>query len=206
MSTPSVRPRRIVTIVEGHGEVQALPVLLWRLHSELAPEVWLDLPRPFRVGRDSLLVERGIEDAVDAALSTAQDVEGLLVLFDSDDDCPATLGPALRERIERARPGLPTAVVLAHREYESWFLAAAPSLRGVQGMAADLDSPPRPEDIRGCKEWLTRHRPAGRPYKPMEHQPGLTMAFDIAMARANSPSFDKFCRDVAYLLTGKRGA
>ena len=209
MSAASVaqrRPRRIVTLVEGHGEVEALPVLLWRLQALYAPDTWLDLPRPYRAGRDILLAKHGFTGILDDALAGRAKVDGLLILLDSDDDCPVALAQQLDERIVSARPELGHAVVLAHREFEAWFLASAPSLRNLQGLAPDLEMPPNPESIRGCKEWLTKRRPYGQPYKPKDDQPGLAAAFDIELARANSPSFDKFCRDVHYLMTGKRGA
>ncbi|MFF5213412.1 DUF4276 family protein [Streptosporangium sp. NPDC000396] len=190
--------------MEGHGEVKALPILLYRIAAELLPERWPEFLRPFRVGRDSLVKERGIESTVDAVLADAGDLAGLLVLLDADDDCPATMGPGLLARIRAVRPDLRAAVVLANREFEAWFLAAAPSLSGCQDLPGDLTVPPEPEKIRGCKEWLSRHRPSGMPYRPQSHQSGLAAQFDMRMARVNSPSFDKFWRDVEYLVTGKR--
>lgn len=92
------------------------------------------------------------------------------------------------------------AAVLPTREFEAWFLAAAPSLAGHQGFGTDLAAPSAPETIRGCKEWLSKRRPGGMPYKPRQHQPGLAAIFDLALARANAPSFAKFCRDVERLL------
>ncbi|GIH70075.1 DUF4276 family protein [Sphaerimonospora thailandensis] len=195
---------RIATLVEGHGEVEALPVLLRRLALEIAPELWVDVPEPRRVGRDSLLTARGIESAVDQVVSNIEGVTGVLVLLDADDDCPANLGPALQARTRAARPDVPSAVVLANREFEAWFLAAASSLGGRRGLARDLQVPPDPERPRGCKEWLTKRRVDGRPYDPTKHQAGLAAVFDLGLARANSPSFDKFWREVEYLITGNR--
>lgn len=192
---------RIASIVEGHGEVDALPVLLQRIVAELAPTIWPQLRRPHRVGRDSLIRPGGIESTVNDILRQWPGTTGLLVLFDADDDCPATTGPQLAARIHAARPDIAVSVVLANREFEAWFLAAAPSLAGVQGLAPDLAVPPNPERIRGCKEWLSQRRPAGVPYKPRQHQPGLASAFDLDMARQNSPSFAKFCRDLVRLLS-----
>ncbi|GGS97614.1 hypothetical protein GCM10010156_64760 [Planobispora rosea] len=197
-------PVRIATLVEGHGEVEALPVLLRRIAAEVAPHLWVDVPAPHRVGRDSLLAAHGIESALDRLVVGVEGVTGVLVLLDADDDCPAELGPGLLARAQAARPDVPSAVVLANREFEAWFLAAAPSLGGRRGLAADLQTPPDPEKPRGCKEWLTRHRTDGRPYDPRKHQAGLAAVFDLHLARANAPSFDKFWRDVEYLITGKR--
>lgn len=191
---------RIATIVEGHGEVDAVPVLLQRILVELAPPVWPELLRPYRVGRDSLIRPGGVEATVEGLLRRSPEVTGLLVLFDADDDCPAVVGPGLVRRVTAARPDVQAAVVLANREFEAWFLAAASSLAGRQGLSEGLIPPPDPEGIRGCKEWLSKWRPGGAPYKPRQHQPGLAQALDLSMARRNSPSFAKFWRDVERLL------
>ncbi len=132
---------------------------------------------------------------------------GVLVLLDADDDCPVTLGPDLLARARRACPDIPVAVVLPSREYESWFLAAADSLAGVRDFPASMTAPDEPDSTpRDAKGWLTHQRGKHRPYSPTADQALLTNAMDIALARANSPSFDKLCRDVRHLLTGNQGA
>ncbi|WP_199485184.1 DUF4276 family protein [Actinomadura craniellae] len=195
-----MRPLTIGTIVEGQGEVQALPVVLRRIAARCVPETWLDLPRPYRAGRGSLLKAGGIEAAV-TVVAEANRVDGVLVVIDADDDCPATLGPGLLRRAQECRPDKQHAVVLANREFEAWFLAAAPSLGGVRGLAEHLDLPAEPERPRDCKGWLTSRRTDGQSYKPTADQAALADRFDLDMARAHSPSFDKFYRDVERLLT-----
>jgi hypothetical protein len=90
-------------------------------------------------------------------------------------------------------------VVLAKREYEAWFLAAAPSLRGLEGLPANLEAPAKPESISDAKGWLTRHMPPGQPYKERLHQQQFTRRFDLALARS-ADSFDKLCRDIKALI------
>jgi hypothetical protein len=153
-----------------------------------------------RVSRGKLLAAGGIERAVLAAAQRAGTSGRVLVLLDADDDCPAELGPTLLKRAKVARSDVPLSVVLAKREFEAWFLAAAASLAGHHGFASDLSAPADPERIRGAKEWLREHRTDGRPYKPTVDQAPLASVFDIGQARSSSPSFDKFCRDVQTLL------
>lgn len=123
-----------------------------------------------------------------------------LVLLDGDDDCAALLGPELQARAERARPDAPVAVVLAVKEYEAWFLAAAQSLAGRRGLREDLEGPPGPEAVRDAKGWLQRQRTDGRSYRPTVDQPALSAAIDLDAARAGSASFDKLWREVELLL------
>jgi hypothetical protein len=93
-------------------------------------------------------------------------------------------------------------VVLANREFEAWFLAAAPSSSGCRGLADGLEVPVDPERPRDCKTWLTSHREDGGVYKPTVDQAALAAVFDLRLARKNSRSFDKLWRDVERLLKG----
>jgi hypothetical protein len=194
----AAQPVTIASVVEGEGEVRALPKLLFRLARELSvPE--LRAPPPMRVNRGRLLVPGGIERAVNAMAHRAGASGGVLVLIDADDDCPATLGPSLLSRARKARSDIPISVVLAMREFEGWYLASASSFAGQYGFPTGLSSPSHPEQIRGAKEWLSRQRVSGRPYKPTVDQALLVSAFDMEQARRHAPSFDKFCRDVESL-------
>ncbi len=189
----------IACVTEGHGEVKALPKLLHRI--ALDHEVWsLDVLEPWRRNRGSLVAPGGLEKAVQAmALRVGSTAGGVLVLIDADDDCPAELGPALLGRARQARSDIPVSVVLANREFEAWFLAAAPSLAGHCGLG-EAEAPADPEQIRGAKEWLTDRRTDGGKYSPTVDQAALASRFDMKMARVGSPSFDKFCREVEVLL------
>jgi hypothetical protein len=119
----------IASIVEGDGEVPALPKLLHRIAAEVGvPD--LRTPTPMRIPRGKITISGGIERAVAAAALRVSGRGGVLVLLDADDDCPAEYGPLLLARATAARPDQQVFVVLANREFEAWFLAAAPSLAG----------------------------------------------------------------------------
>jgi len=118
-------------------------------------------------------------------------------LADCEDHAPCKLGPTLLARAKAARGDIPVGVVLAYREFETWFLAAAESLRGRRGLPADLEPPDNPEAIRGAKEWLGKHMP--RKYSETLDQPALTDKFDLGAAR-RIDSFDKCYREVMRLL------
>ncbi|MER5968648.1 DUF4276 family protein [Streptomyces sp. NPDC002055] len=196
----------IASVVEGEGEISALPVLLRRLMYEA--EIWdADIQPPFLVDRGRLVRPGGLEAAVEAQARRvpADCPGGILVVIDADDDCPASLGPSLLARAEATRPDRRTAVVMASREFEAWFLASAPSLGGRAGLARHLEVPANSETLRDCKGWLTHHRRDGVRYRPRVDQAALTQDMDLDLARANSSSFEKFCRDIKYLVTGNRG-
>ncbi len=187
---------RIVAIVEGDGEVKAVPVLLRRIGAAVAPLVALDVARPIRVSRGRFLKGSGLESYVSLAASRAGPDGRILVLLDANGDCPAELGAALLRRARAARPDLLIEVVLC--EYEAWFIAAADSLCGTRGISSAANVPPDPESIRGAKEWL-RARMSG-PYSPTADQAALTARFDMTAARRRAPSFDKMWRAVNVLM------
>jgi hypothetical protein len=189
----------IASIVEGHGEVKGLPKILHRIAQQHA--IWdLRVHAPFRVPRGRLTVAGGIENAVADQARRVPGAGGVLVLLDADDDCPATLGPALLARAQAARPDRSIAVVLPKIEFEAWFIAAAPSLGGTCGLPDDLEVPPDPEGIRNAKGWITDHRTDGLRYSPTADQATLSSAFDLELARKMCRSFDKFQRDVERLM------
>ena len=192
---------RIATIVEGHGEVEAVPVLLRRIAERVAPGIALEVPRPIRVKRHQILKAEEMERAVALAAGRAGPNGGILVLLDADDDCPADLASGLLHRARQSRSDRPIRVVLAKAEYESWFLAAAASLAGQRGIDEAASPPVDSEAIRDAKGWLSACMPPGRRYRETLHQAALTARFDLDSART-APSFDKMWRDLASLLGG----
>jgi hypothetical protein len=194
-------PLAVACVVEGHGEVDAVPILIRRIAASLDPGQALLIPTPIRVPRDKVVKPGELERAVDLAARKIGGSGAVLVLLDSEGACPAQLGPALLRRVANVRPGIRLSVVVAKHEYESWFRAAATSLRGLRGLAADLEAPPDPETIQGAKEWLTRHMEGSRRYAEPLDQPALTARFDLDMAR-RVDSFDKCYREIVRLLSG----
>lgn len=197
MTSPFV----VVPIVEGHGEVEAVPALLRRVAAALDPARPIEVRRPLRVHRDRVVKDGELERYVELAVRSADGDGAVLVLLDADDDCPATLGPWLLRRAKAVRPHAAMAVVLANREFEAWLLAAAQSLRGHRGLAGDLNPPGDPESVRDAKGWLQDSRHDGFAYSPTADQPALVTVMDLDLAREASTSFAKLWRDVEHLMT-----
>ncbi len=188
----------LTCIVEGDGDVEAVPIAIRRIVQEIAPGLALKI-HPIRVPRTKLVKPEELERSVELAARRAGRSGAIIVILDSDDDCPAILGPELLRRARRARADLPVSVVLAEREFEAWFLASARSLRGLRGLAGDLEPPPDPEAIRGAKEWLSARMPEGRSYVETLDQSALTASMDLLQARETS-SFDKLFRDLVAIV------
>lgn len=187
-------------IVEGDGEVEAVPVLLRRDAILAGWPGRIHVPPVIRQPASRLLKPGGLERTVELAARKVGGRGGIFVLLDSDGDCPATLGPALLARVRQARRDLPTALVLAHREYEAWFLGAAASLAGRRNLPDGLQSRPAPDSVEGCKEWLSDQMSGGAAYNAVKDQAALTDVFDMGLAQSVCPSFDKCHRELTALL------
>jgi len=190
---------RIACIVEGHGEVEAVPLLLRRIADEQT-QGYPEVLHPMRVPSSKLVKAGELERAVELAARKCGPDGGILIVLDCDDGCPAELGPELLARAAPIRPEQRIAVVLAKREYEAWFLAAASSIAGRRGLAADLAPPAAPEAIRDAKGWLA-DRMEGGSYSETTDQAALTAVFDMRAARS-ADSFDKCWREIVSLLEG----
>jgi len=182
----------IQPIVEGHGEVEAVPVLLRRLLAE-AGRFDIEIGRPIRRKRSELVDEAGVRRAIKLSRLKAE-CRAILIMFDADSDCPATLAPQVEAWAQSEAGPLTCAVVMPNREYEAWFLASMESLRGVRGIRADATSHDRPEAPRGAKERIERWMPRGRSYSETSDQAALTATFDMTTTFAKCRSFRRLAR------------
>lgn len=187
-------------IVEGHGEVAAAPLLVRRVLAEFAGVPNVEIPTPIRIPRSSMVKDEALSRAVDLIARKTAPNGSILVLLDADDDCPARLGPRLLATARKSRPDRRVAVVLANREYETWLMMGAESLRGRRGLPIDLSPPPNPDDVRDAKGWFSRQM-AGK-YSETIDQAALTAKFDLHRARRHD-SFDKLVRDLTTLVNSE---
>jgi len=166
----------IACIVEGHAEVDALPILIRRV----LPHV--HVPRPVRGLRTKLhdINELSRLAAIaDSNIRSGGRHGGILALFDADDDCAATLGPRLQRELTEKFGHRMTRLVLPVNEFESWLIAGR------------TDAPVATDETRATKTWLRRQ--LGR-YSPTADQPSLTAEFDLKLAARMSRSFQRFLK------------
>jgi hypothetical protein len=176
---------RIASIVEGHGEVYALPELLRRIAREVYG-LEVATPTPHRVARSSMTSGSGLARAVQLQDRRVGGRGAVLVLADSDDDDPRALVGELQSIADSAAQGTAIAVV-AVREYEAWFLAGIESLRSLRYVKDDASYLGDPEARRGCKEAL--ERVMTERYDPIRHQPAMSSRLSIGAAAERAPSF-----------------
>lgn len=196
--------QRLVCVVEGHGEVAAMPVLCHRvMRSLLEVHDWFVDDNPVRVPRSQLVDESrpsprrpprtaSVERAL--ALAAARSPAGILVLCDADDDCPAALGGPFPRQSPRG--AVPVRGVMASREFESWLLWSRPDHERAKVNAANPEVSPR-----AAKAALAKVIPG---YAPSTHQLGAVRGMDLGAVWARSDSFDKLVRSIGELVGAAR--
>ena len=191
---------KVVPIVEGHGEQEAVPILLRRLVTTCGGSGTIS--RPIRIPKGKLVKEPELRRAIQLAARQSTTGDAILVLIDADGDCPANLGPTLLAWARSERGDRRIAVVVATREFEAWFVAAAESLVAAGKLAPGTKAPPDPERLTDPKGWLARAM--GHHYAETIDQPAFAALFDLDAAM-HCASFAKLRRDFSRLLAEDPG-
>lgn len=195
------QPGRAYVLVEGQGDVLAVGNLLARLSSDQGATLAWSTP----VRWPNLHLEQGLRRGAEFVRSK-RDVRALLVLRDEDDACPRHRGPEMANWLRALGLPFPSAVVLLHPEYEVVFLPCLDLMVGEQldgrpGLeAGTIWDGATWEARRGVKEWLSRHFPRNRRYKPTLDQLPMTRMLDFdRLRRAEVPCFGTLERAVTFL-------
>ena len=102
----------VASIVEGKGEVGAVPILLRRIAEKVSPNSVVNALRPIRVQRTRIRTDDQLERAVELAARRSGEQGRILILLDADDDCPKELAAEMLRRAEAARQDRIIRVVL----------------------------------------------------------------------------------------------
>ncbi|HMS05544.1 MAG TPA: DUF4276 family protein [Burkholderiaceae bacterium] len=176
------------------GSAAVIPIILRPVDWHSAPCGALKaLPRDGKPVVKWPTLDDALLDVVQALRSLLAD-GWILIVLDAHDDCPATLGAEILGRARAHVPHRRLSVVLANREFEAWFIAAADSLDGNRGFSVAPDDRTQAESPRDAKGWMRQRMRSGR-YSEMLDQPAFTARFDLQQAYDNSRSFRKLCAE-----------
>jgi hypothetical protein len=205
--------KTLICIVEGDGEVKAVPILARRILEHLRRD------RQFAVDPDRIICTKngdritephdasrhlGIEFYVQRA--AREKPAGILVIVDAEERCQkraqASLPPLGPHLVARAAPiagSIPLGVVVANRMFESWFLADFHSLRSRGHLPKEADFPgwAAPEAIGGPKWWMKNL--LGDSYSERTLQPKFAEHISLPVRPAmqrRAPSFWKLFREL----------
>jgi hypothetical protein len=190
-------------LVEGHGELDAVPVMLRRLQAE-AGHYGFRVARPFRAPHDQLISEAPLRSWVRLALGTVE-CAGIIIVFDSDDDPACTVGPQVKNWAQGEAGAVPCEVVMATREYEAWFISAIESLRGLRGIDHGAVSHAAPETVRDAKGEVQARMTRGQFYSQRVDQAALTAQVDLAEVHRRCRSFRRMVKAFGVLAQSTTG-
>lgn len=201
-----MRPLIVSAVVEGEGEVQALPKLLFELAAHIGiPAIRLAKP-PIRQKRDQLLKEnhdslyKSLQLARHNVVSCKHEFEShanlVLLIIDSERECTpaAPLGVALQARIDGLDLDVSSKCVVADSMYESWIIAGIDS--ETTGIAPGAAEEIPTEDTEACKlgkGWLKTNIDSPS-YRETTDQKILTSAMNLELALSRSASLRKLER------------
>lgn len=182
---------RILPIVEGEGDLRAIPELVRRILHDMG-RFDVGIARPHRRG-DLPKVRGRFDDFFRIAL-----LENCPILWVLDYDCETCTDQArdieeLQSRAKQINLVAQCEFVFMVQEFESLFLADHETTRQVfSDIPADVNFPDDPESVRDAKGWISSARPKGLRYKPTQHQAKLAGQVDLCRLRKRSPSFRRF--------------
>ncbi len=157
-------------MVEGHGEVEALPELLRRL-------AWA-------AGMYDMKVQTPVLSSKGKLVAASKLATEL----------PAGLHSELSAVVkDHCRP-MAAELVVANPEYEVWFASSLSSLRGLHGLSVEAVDVESAESRPECKGILSSVMSSGMRYQETQHQTSLTAQFDLRLAFQNSRSFQKLVK------------
>ena len=178
--------------VEGHGEIEAVPKLLYKI---LGADL-LKVLKPHRIPRDKFINDQNerktLFNVARKRVCGASKKGGVLILIDAEEECCKDFlhgdkMAIIRGDINKMLAGIPTFFVMAEKGYESWLAA------GMGGK-----NPGNPG------KWLADNSDKSGlngTYNKIPDQAKLTSSenFDIDLASEVNSSFRRFCKRVLSL-------
>lgn len=190
--------RRLLPIVEGHGEIPAVPILIRNILAARGIQDVQPLPA-WRKG-EYPSVTKNFDSIFLAAIKECAPILWIMDFDSKGYDCPVKEAQSLLARAEKLRPGWPIDIAFLVKEYETLFLIDEAATRKVlTDIPAKAVFPEFPEQIRGAKEWLSAQRPSGMAYKETVHQVKITSNLNLDLLRSRSADFAHLERAVIAL-------
>ncbi len=185
---------QLIFLVEGEGDLQAVPTLAKRLLKEsFGSECDLRVSlSSIRVGNLANFTGQYVETwlhRLQLALKTRPRLAGVVLVLDGDTKwttdlaghkirfCPGAAARSLAAEARKVGGGdvFSVAIVFACPEFESWLIAGRAGFAGQ--LKPDSEPPHDVEKIRDAKKWLRLARRDG--YRPTIHQLELAKSTDL---------------------------
>ena len=182
--------KRVCAIVEGFGDVDAIPHLIAKIGAY--HETVIVSPDPIRAGEWPRVKRAGELERL-LGLAASRKWDQILIVLDLDDDCPVEEAALARERINNWLNGrdIVVSVVFFEREYETLFLHDPGCLGDVDLTKVPAD-PASLRDAKGPLKGLI-----GRRYKETSDQKRFTEKLSVDHLLENCRCFQKLHKEVS---------
>jgi hypothetical protein len=197
--------KKPILIVEGQGDVSAIPVLVRSvLHANGIYDVQL-APRP-KTNVEVRKLSRAGEIERYVEYCNRDDGDSILIAIDCDDFCPLQVSSEWACRIRKLPFRKPVAICLFRCEYEAILL---PSINIIANRYPafnwnNVHCPDDIENIRDVKGLISNMMPKDRAYKETRDQARFTACIDLDLSRSNSRSFRHFEKSILWLAAQQR--
>jgi|SRR3990172_1361700 len=188
---------KLLLIVEGDGDVVAIPTLARRVLGEFYGIYDWNFETHRRKDMAHLVANDGanFKRYLQAALHEEMPI---LWTIDCDDGCAVRNGCILSSYAQQIGVFQPMAFSFWVREYEAIFLYDPDTVKSKLGiqpqeLAGDLSQ------RRGVKELISSLMPRGKKYKERIDQPALTANINLELPKANYRSFQHFEKALHWL-------
>ena len=181
----------VATIVEGHGDLEAVSILIRKVAESLDASRTVKMPIELRSSKGRMRNEQAFLKSLEIVRRYVGSGGSVLVIMDADKDCPKEINEQLTQWAKKAHADLSVAVVVAKREMEAWFIAGSAHW--------NKDEHGDAESVRDPKNWVAKNIVKGH-YAETVDQARMAANLDIEKAR-EARSFGKFARDVTRLLS-----
>jgi Domain of unknown function (DUF4276) len=187
-------PVEIICIVEGDGEVIAIPRLLVRACQCFG----LPLPkisRPIRVRRDQFInKDDSLRRHVALAKAKAGSTGHVFIILDADDDCPVDLVKNLFAKIASCASTERLHIILIEKELEVWFIEDIEQLKVKFNFDQEAIKPAKPTNIRDAKGWIKNH--FKQSYSEVTDPLKFVQQLDINLVHQNNRSMQKLIKSL----------
>ena len=200
-----VECKRPVLIVEGAGDIKAVPRLIretlyfngiYDINPAPRPKSNVEVRKLMRAGELERYIEYGIRD----------DGDSVLVILDCEDFCPLDVCREFTKRIELLKIDKKVGISLFRSEFETLFLYCVDEIAAHfddYGWRADRPAPSEDfENIRDAKGTLSRMMRPERAYKETRDQEKFITALNYLKLRRHSRSFRHFENTLHWLAAG----
>ena len=180
--------KTLLPIVEGHGDIQAVPVLIRRIlqHHNIFD---IEVLNPHKRG-DLPKIKANFDNCFKMAIKEKAAIIWIIDFDCATCDCVASESAQLYQRANAIYAGWPFRVAFMVKEFETLFLSEPDATRSIlKEIPKATTFPENPETIRGAKEWLSKAMPSGYAYKETVHQVKLSAVVDLDYLRISSASY-----------------